>query len=334
MIIDSHTHMIHGRSVEAIEYIGGASIRRQLDRLKAVTRGKPHASDVAIRVAQMDRFNVDYQIATPLPTMDANKLGVPSEVAIKITRMVNDGMARLTEESRGRVLCAGSVAMNALDCGGLDEMDRAFRSLGLRAFSVMTNIEGKPLDAMEFRPFWHKAAELNSPVFIHPADPVNPDGRPYESGYYLMHVFGWPFETTLALSRLVFSGIMEQLPGLRIISHHLGGMIPFYWGRMEEDYLPELEKVSGVNMKKPLKEYFGKFFHDTAIGINPWALRLSYELFGPGQLLFATDAPFGPGNGDSRQESYPRLITESGLPAGDVERILAGNAARIFGIVS
>ena len=147
-----------------------------------------------------------------------------------------------------------------------------------------------------------------------------------------MHVFGWPFETTLTLARLVFSGIMEEFGNLKIFTHHLGGMIPFYWGRMEESYLPEYVKKTDVALRKPLKEYFGMFYYDTAVGNNPGAIKCAYEIFGVDQIVFASDAPYGPGTGDERLESYPKIIEQLGLPAADTAKILGGNAAKIFGI--
>ena len=332
MIIDIHTHMIHGKEMAALEAVGGNSMKQRIKSLQGVTTKKPHAMDVTSRVAQMDQFGIDYQLATPFHHLDPNGMPLDADVEIKVSRLINDSMARITEESRGRILCAGAIPMNSLENEGLKEMERVVKELGLKGFGTLTNIKGKPLDVPEYRPFWAKAAELDAPVFIHPMDPVTRNDRSYEDAYDLMLIFGWPFETTLALCRLVFSGIMDQFDSLKIVSHHLGGMIPFYWGRMSESYIPEFAKRRGTALNKPLKEYFSRFYYDTAVGMNPGAVRCAYELFGGERLVLATDAPFGPGTGEERLESYPRLIKELGLPQKDTANILGENAKRLLKI--
>ncbi|MBI4330004.1 MAG: amidohydrolase [Chloroflexi bacterium] len=331
MIVDIHTHMINGKDLDALGAIGGEPVKKHVQSSRAMTGKKPQATDVSARLAQMDRFGIDYQLATPIPTLDPNHLSLDPATELKLARAVNDSMAGITERTKGRVLCVGSPPLASMAGEGPKEMERAVKGLGLKGFMVLTNIKGKPLDAPEFRPFWTQAARLDASVFLHPCDAGARD-RSYEADYDLMHVFGWPFETTLTLCRLVFSGIMEELPNLKIVCHHLGGMIPFYWGRIEESYVPEYVGKTSVNLKRPLKEYFSKFYYDTAVGNNPSALRCSYEIFGADQMVFATDAPFGPGTGDERLELYPKIIRGLGLPEKDTEKIMSGNARRILRI--
>ncbi len=332
MIIDIHTHMINGDDLDNLVLQGGAIMKKRIEISPVITPRRPHATQVASRVDQMDRFGIDYQLATPIPTLDPTTMPVEAETSLRVCRAINEGMARITEKSRGRVLCAGAVPLDALEKGGLREMERAIKELGLKGFSVMTNIKGKPLDAPEFRPFWARAEELGAVIFIHPLDLSGNYYPPYETEYDLALVFGWPFETTLTLSRLVFSGVMEEYPNLKIVSHHLGGMIPFYWGRIEECYAPEFAARTKVNLKRPLKEYFSRFYYDTAVGNNPGAIRCTYELFGVERLVFATDAPFGPASGDERLRTYPGIINSLGLSQNDSAKILSGNARRILGM--
>lgn len=332
MIIDIHAHMLLDKDLDNLSAIGGPSLKQRLEGFKHQVARKPGALDVPNRVASLDRFGFDYQLVTPLPGMDPNNLALDPDTELKLATAFNDSMARITEQSKGRILCAGSAPMAALEKGGLKEMERAVKGLGLKGFGTMTHIKGKPQSAPEFRPFWAKAAELGALVFIHPVDSFGKNDRSYEAQYDLMHVFGWPFETTLTLSHLVFSGIMEQLPDLKIVTHHLGGMIPFYWGRIEESYVQEMAKRTGVELKKPLKDYFGKFYYDTAVGNNAGAIRCAYEIFGADHLVLATDAPFGPGTGDDRLESYPKGIKRLGLPEKDTAKILGENARKLLGI--
>ncbi|GAG49468.1 unnamed protein product, partial [marine sediment metagenome] len=238
----------------------------------------------------------------------------------------NDNMARLMEDSKGRLVAGGSIPLVGFEQGGRQEMERAIKTLGLRAISIPTNLRGKPPDLPEFEPFWAQAAEMNVPVYIHPNDPIGQSDRNYEAEYDMIHNFGWPFETVLILSRLVFSGIMERYPTLKVVSHHLGGgMIPFFWGRINETYAPEnQQKTIGRVLPKPLSDYFSRFYYDTAVGGSAPAIRCAYEVFGADQLIFATDAPWGPGTGERRLSDYPKVIKTLGFSEADNKKIFEG----------
>lgn len=332
MIIDAHTHMLHEKTVEQLAAIGGAELKARLKHIHELGRKRPVAVNVAARVAQIKRHNYDYQLATP--QLDANPFDVDDETRLKIARLINDGMARITEESKGIVLAAASIPLDSLQAGGLKEMERATRTLGIKAIGVMSNIRGKPLDSPQYLPFWARAAELDVPVYIHPVDPASSAGRTYEKEFDLTHNFGWPFETVLALARLVFSGIMEKHPKLKVVSHHLGGgLIPFFMGRTLETYENERQQeMLGKTLKRPLKEYFGLFYYDTAVGGHPPAIRCTIDTFGVDQIVFATDAPWGPRGGDDRLRDYPGVIKSLGLSEKDHNKIMAGNARRLLKI--
>ncbi len=136
------------------------------------------------------------------------------------------------------------------------------------------------------------------------------------------------------LSRLIFSGIMDRYPALKIVSHHLGGGIPFLMGRINESFGPEaMEKTARLAMKKPLLDYFSLFYYDTAVGNNKAAITCAYEVFGADHIVFGTDYPFGPGTGESRLIDYPKTIESSGLPASEIQKILAGNARKLFNLL-
>jgi aminocarboxymuconate-semialdehyde decarboxylase len=187
------------------------------------------------------------------------------------------------------------------------------------------------LDSPEFIPFWAQAKEMDIPVYIHPTDPAGFSDRPYEKEYDLAHNFGWPFETILMMSRLVFSGILDRFPTLKIITHHLGGGLPFFFGRVNETYAPQKQEVTiGKTMQKPLDEYFSLFYYDTAVGGSAAAIRCAYDVFGADKLLFATDAPFGPGTGEARLAEYPKVIESLGLPEADKNKIFADNVRKLF----
>jgi aminocarboxymuconate-semialdehyde decarboxylase len=130
----------------------------------------------------------------------------------------------------------------------------------------------------------------------------------------LVHNLGWPFETELALSRLVFSVIMERHPTLKVVSHHLWGGIPFFLSRTIETCDPPVQQeFIGKVLPKSLFDYFSLFYYDTAVGGSAPAIRCAYEVFGADKLVFATDAPFGSGRGKNRLTNYPTVVRSLGL---------------------
>jgi len=331
MIIDAHTHGLHGQHLGPLETGGGDYARKSLSRLRSLTQNKPHFFDVPLRVETLDRNGIDLQVVSAGWHLDSNSLPGDASGQLALARAINDNMARLMEDSRGRLLGVGNVPLVDYEGAGSKEMERAIRTLGLKAVSIPTHLRGKPIDLPEYEPFWAQAAELDIPVYIHPLSPMDPSGRPYEAEYDLTHAFGWPFETMLALSRLVFSGMMDKYPSLKIVSHHLGGGIPFAWGRIRETYRPERQKkFLGRILPKPVLDYFSSFYYDTAVGGNAPAVRCAYEVLGPDQIVFGTDTPFGPGTGESRMADYLKAIRSLAFPEVDNEKILAGNIRRIL----
>jgi len=333
MIIDAHAHMFHTTYLERLAEIGGRWAAKKVDEARDLVQRKPQIIDVGQRLTQLTRNSIDLQVVTPPHHLYSNLLPDDGATQLALARIINDGMARLVEESNGRLIGCGTIPLTGFEQGGWKEMDRAIKTLGLKAISLPSNFGGKPLDLPEFQPFWSQATKMGVPVYIHPNDPAKRNDRSYEADYDLIHNFGWPFETMLTLSRLVFSGITERYPALKIISHHLGGGIPFFWGRINETYKPAAQKRAiGRVLPKPLFDYFSLFYYDTAIGGSAAAIRCAYEVFGADRLLFATDAPFGPGTGEDRLANYPKVIKSLGLSEADNSKIFADNARRILNL--
>lgn len=335
MIIDAHTHMMNAKYFEQLAGKGGKWGQERVEFGRGVAQRKPHFTDVRERVAQLERTGIDFQVVTPQSTFDCNLLPGELSAQLAYARVLNDSMAALREESKGRLLPAGTIPMAGFEQGSRQELERAVNTLGLRGIGINTNIRGKPIDAPEFEQFWACVNEMEVPVFIHPVKPAGTTDRPYEAEYDLVHNFGWPFETTLMLCRLVFSGIMERYPRLRVVSHHLGGgLLPFYMGRTLETYEPENQRANyggqAEALPKPLFEYFRRFYYDTAVGGSAPSTKLGYEVFGADPLLFATDAPWGPGSGEFRLRDYPKVIESLDIPEADKRKILGENARRLL----
>ena len=283
--------------------------------------------DIEARVELLGQWPEVRQVLT-LGLPHPEGLGGP-DVSIVAARAANDGMAeacRLWPEKFPAFVA--SLPMNDVPAA-LAEMDRAILTLGARGIQIGTNILGRPLDEAEFFPIFERMTNHHRlPIWMHPLRQQSfADYRSEpKSRYEIWQVLGWPYETSAAMARIVFSGLFDRLPELRIITHHCGGMLPYFAGRAEtlwaqlgsrtadEDYSQLLKR-----MTKPLIEYFRMFYGDTVLGGSASALRCGLDFFGPDRVVFASDCPFDPEGGAMFIREGIRSIADLHLPH-DVER--------------
>jgi aminocarboxymuconate-semialdehyde decarboxylase len=148
-----------------------------------------------------------------------------------------------------------------------------------------------------------------------------------KTGWRMMLIYGWPFDTTQAIHRLIFSGTLEKYPSLKIVTHHLGAMLPFFDRRLEIESLD-----IPVKLPKPLSEYFKMIYGDTSIEGSVSALTCGYSFFGPDRIVFGTDYPFGPETGELRVRVNLNAIKSMDISEVDRTKILEGNAKKILKI--
>lgn len=301
-------------------------------KMRVALESKPHASNLEKRIADLNKYKIDYEVATIQPTLDPNLLPVRDEKLEDYCRVANDSLAQMMNDSKGRIYSLGSIPIKATEEIARGEMRRAVKDLGMRGFSVLSNIDGTPVDAFEF--VWSEASHLGVPIWIHPADAPQNQCRRYEDEYDLLHVLGWPYETSLLLSRLVLSGIMDRYPNLNVVSHHLGGMVPYLAGRISESYdgktIAKPDQSPAKLAKSSVLEYFKSFYYDTAVGGSDVAIKCCIDTFGVERVVFATDYPWGPDGGRARLASYPGKVRNLKLLKEDEERIFSGNVSRIL----
>lgn len=337
MIIDAYTHNIPPKFLKKLENQNNPSIREKLETAKRIRDRIPSMMSASIRVEEMNKARIDTQVVANFEGTDPNGYELSEEEQLNLTRVINDDMSDLCAQSKGRIVGLASVALNSFKTGGLEEMRRSINDLGLKGFEVISHVLGTPLD--KFPEFWAEASRMGVPVYIHPVDPINSTSRPYEDEYDLTHVFGWPFESTLAVSRLVLSGIMSKNPSLKVLVHHLGAMIPFFEGRINESYRQK------ISMLKPDQDFdevktrtelpidaFRNFFIDTAIGGSVPAIKCGAEVFGVDHVIFATDYPFGPDNGRGRIGTYPEVVKKAGFKESELSKIYSENAVRMLNL--
>ncbi len=288
--------------------------------------------DMETRFRIMDKFPEVVQVLTigPVPPIEhfANETQT-----VELARMANDEMAELCLKYRERFVTAiALLPMNNIDAA-LEETDRAIRELGFRGIYVHSNINGKPLDAPEFLPLWEKMAEYDLPVYIHPWRP--PEFSDYEteneSKYNIAGNFGWPYETTVAMTRIIFSGLLDKYPTLKIVTHHCGGMTSFYAGRIYQHYGSQRRYLA--NIKKTPLEYYKMFYNDTAIHGNTPALMLAYDFWGPDKLVFGADLPLGDSFWGVRSyRATIDAINAMNISDKDKKKIFVDNASKLLRI--
>ena len=297
----------------------------------------PTIADLDARFRVMDEFGAYTQVLSlPAPTLEAM---APPDKSLELAQVANDGFAELCRKYPDRFIAfIGSLPMNNPDAA-VKEMDRAVTELGARGWQIYTNVEGKPLDLPEFAPIFENAARHDLPIWIHPARGAEisdyPRSEP-KSKYEIWWTFGWPYETSAAMARLVFSRAFDRWPKLKIITHHMGGMIPYFEGRVgygwdvlgtrtsDEDYVALRQSLP----KRPV-EYFQQFYADTALFGAHAATQCGLDFFGVDHVVFASDVPFEPRPGLYIRETI-RILENLGLSDGDRDKIYRGNAVRLM----
>jgi predicted TIM-barrel fold metal-dependent hydrolase len=254
----------------------------------------------------------------------------PPRVAAELARIANDEMAALVRQHPDR-FAGFAAALPLSDVTAAErELDRALTQLGALGAQIYTNVLGIPLDDPSFEPLFTHLEETGRAVWLHPTRSAAWADYPSErrSDYGLWWSLGWPYETATALARLVYSGHMERHPRQLVIAHHGGGLVPHFSARLAMG--PGYRQVKDTLPRPPL-DYFRQFYADTALFGAPHAVRCVLEFFGPRHVLFGTDMPLGPANA---VEATIEDLEAAGLSSEDLSAVYAGNAVRVFGLLS
>ncbi|HEY1361089.1 MAG TPA: amidohydrolase family protein [Xanthobacteraceae bacterium] len=326
-IVDIYCHIFPDRFFQEMNRIGP-----RLGNIGARLRGVRKLFDLDERFREMDRFG-DYREIVSLPNPPIEDFATGA-AGLELARIGNDAMAELCARYPERFPSfVAAVSLTDVE-GSVAEARRAVTELGAGGIQIFTNIAGRPLDEAVFAPIFATMAELGQPIWLHPARTAAMTDYPSEpkSRFEMWWCFGWPYETSVAMVRLVLSGLFDRHPDLKIVTHHLGGMIPFYDGRigpglqvlgsrtLDEDYSKVLS-----SLKRPHLDYLHDFYADTALfGGGVHAVRCGLEFFGSEHVVFATDTPLGP--------IAPTIeaIGRLDITKDERRRILVGNAERLL----
>jgi aminocarboxymuconate-semialdehyde decarboxylase len=325
-IVDIYCHIFPDKFFQEM-----TRIAPRLGNIGARLRGIRKLFDLDERFREMDEFG-DYREIISLPNPPIEDLAA-GQVGLDLARIGNDAMAELCARHRQKFpTFVAAVSMTDIE-GSVKEARRAVTELGAAGIQVFTSVAGKPLDDPVFEPVFRTMAELDRPIWLHPGRTSAMTDYPAEpkSRYEMWWCFGWPYDTSVAMVRMVFCGLLDRYPGLKIITHHLGGMIPYYDGRigpglqvlgartLDEDYSNVLS-----SLKRPHLDYLHDFYGDTALfGGGIHAVRCGLEFFGADHVVFATDTPLGP--------IKPTIDTIKKLDISETDRrkIFCGNAERL-----
>lgn len=281
----------------------------------------PNLTELALRMRDFDAMGLDAQVISPAPAQCY--YAVPPEVGIKAARLVNEGVAQIVAKAHDRIPAGlGSVPMQAGGAAAAEELGYAIKTCGLKGVEVLAHVGDLELSDPSFEPFWAKAEALGAVVFIHPSGFTEPRrfGR-----FYFSNVIGNPLDTTVALHHLIFDGVLERYPNLKIIASHGGGYLPAYSGRI--DHAWGARSDAHGRLAKPPSYYLKKIYLDTIV-FTPDQLEALVKLFGVEKILLGTDYPYDMGEYDP----IGHIVSVPSFTEADRSAIAGGNAKRLFGL--
>ncbi len=278
----------------------------------------PKLTQPGLRIADMDAMGVDIQVVSPSPNQ--YYYWADEALAREIVRVQNEHIAQLCAQHPGRLLGLGTVALQHPELAA-EQLRDAVGRLGLKGVEISTAVGARELADPALAPFWQAADELQCVVFIHP---LGTSAFERLDRHYLTNVIGQPLETTIALSHLIFGGVLDRHLHLRLLAAHGGGYLPFYLGRAEHAHKVRPE---ARGMRQAPREYLKRIWFDTVV-YDPGALRYLIDTVGLSQVVAGTDYPF-----DMGDYAPARLVSSvPGLDEAGQAAILGGNARKLLGL--
>lgn len=326
--IDIHCHRECGKATEMMRPEAERAGRKPLSFGNALTLEvnrrqlaaiRPKMESLEERLADMDQMGVDIQAMAIAPYQMS--YWANPELGHEVSRVINDDLAEAVAGYPDRFVGLGTVPLQDT-AAALAELGRCVDELGFRGLEIATNVEGEELSSPRLEPFWAAVEQRGLVVFIHPIGFTHPERL---TEHYFFNVIGHPIENTLAIGNLIFGGVMERHPGLKIVIAHGGGFLPAYAGRMDHAYHAREDVREGL--PKPPSEYLRQIHFDTMV-FEPDQLEFLVKKYGADHVLVGTDYPYDMGERDpiglvSRVES---------LSDADRAAITGGNAARLLGL--
>jgi aminocarboxymuconate-semialdehyde decarboxylase len=338
MIIDFQAHLFPKTYIDEMQRLDGVVVLEEPDphsgmryfydkKLKCrINTATFQGQDIERRLQHMDALGIDLHVLTiPAPGADRYE----GEGAVKMARVANDAIGAICKEYPKRFVGFFTLPSCSVQAS-LDELERSVNELGLKGFGCFANLNGQGLDREELFPLYERLAQYKLPVYIHPTAPLATES----SGIDIMPtlIFGWAYDSTLAMTRLVYGRVLERFPEINWVVADVGGVLAFFAQRAINIYTGRTDEIRykyGLN-ENPL-DSFRRFYVDTA-DHPATTLRCVKDFFGPERMVLGTNYPYGPEEGCVLVKNSLKAIEGLDLNAGDKEKILGGNAARMLGI--
>jgi aminocarboxymuconate-semialdehyde decarboxylase len=328
--VDIHCHYLNPEAAKRLAHLNPGQYEPNVKYANALTRETnvkqvqdraPRLSTIEVRLKDMDRMGIDIQAVSPAPHQ--TYYWTEPGLGLEVSRMVNDRLAEIVAKWPERFVALGTVPLQNVELA-VAELERCVRQLGLRGVEINPSVNGMDLTdpRLGLDRFFAKAQELDVVIFMHPIG--------YTQGerlvdHYFNNLIGNPLETTVAASHLIFDGVMERHPRLKIVLPHAGGYLGHYWARMDHGHAARADCRSVIR-KKPTS-YLEKFYFDT-ITFDTSMLRHLIDRWGSDHVVLGTDYPY-----DMGEEDPVGLISAvPGLKPADRQAIMGGNAARLLKI--
>lgn len=323
MLVDTHTHLYPRRYIERLKSEGGAprvlvSKGAELLDIFPFSGGAGQAitdqfESVQAKLAFMDQNGIAISmVSVGNPWVDS----MAPEEGVRWASSLNAELEEVCMKGQGRLFGLGILPVRDIQAS-LEELDHVAGLPHLRGVVLSTQPANGHIDNPAFGPLWQKAAALGLPIVLHPHYTVG--GSTLEGFGAILHLtYGFTFETTLAVSRLILSGVLEKHPDLQLVAVHAGGALPFLIGRLDNF-------SRSANLPIPPSEYLRRLYFDGVV-YHSSALKCTLDIVGADRLMFGSDHPFG----QPDPNSWCRLLDELRLPSGESDLIKHGSASRLF----
>jgi predicted TIM-barrel fold metal-dependent hydrolase len=340
MVIDFQAHVFPAEYLAAMKRLDGEVILEAPDphsgmsyfydkklacRINTCTL---QGQDIERRLQHMDQHGVDIHVLT-IPAPGADRF--EGDGAIRIAQIANDAIAAIARKYPNRFI--GFFTLPTCDItASLDELERSVNELGLRGFGGFANLNSQALDREELFPIYQRLAEYKLPVYIHPTAPLATEAVGIDIMPTL--IFGWAFDSTVAMTRLVYGRVLERFPEINWVVADVGGVLAFFAQRAINIYSGRTDEIRhNYGLKENPLDSFRRFYVDTA-DHPALTLRCVKDFFTPDRMVLGTNYPYGPEEGCVLLRNSLKAIDGLDLNSTDKEKILGGNAAKILGLKS
>jgi aminocarboxymuconate-semialdehyde decarboxylase len=338
MIIDFQAHVFPADYLAEMKRLDGAVILEEPDphsgmsyfydkNLKCrINTCTLQGQNIERRLEHMDRYGIDIHVLT-IPAPGADRF--EGDGARGIAKIANNAVAAIARQYPKRFVGFFTLPTCNIQAS-LDELERAVGELGLRGFGCFANLNGQALDREELFPMYERLSKYKLPVYIHPTAPLATEAVGIDIMPTL--IFGWAFDSTVAMTRLVYGRVLERFPDIHWVVADVGGVLAFFAQRAINIYSGRTEEIRHkYGLQENPLDSFRRFFVDTAD--HPAStLRCVKDFFGPDHMVLGTNYPYGPEEGCVLVKNSLKAIEGLDLNATDREKILGGNAANILGI--